>query len=74
METNTLEPADLYEVYRDALDETNSALADWWSAVVARRREAYAIYRAAAEREHAAAVAWLKACHEYDASTFAATP
>jgi hypothetical protein len=33
-----------------------------------------AIYRAAAEREHAAAVAWLKACDDYDASTLAATP
>src|SRR5688500_17430842 len=54
MHEHTLEPSDLYGAYRHALDETESALADWWSAAVARRREAYAIYRAAAEREHAA--------------------
>ena len=73
MHTHTLEPSDLYGFYRSALDEAESALADWWSAAVARRREAYAVYRAAAEREHAAAVAWLGACHVYDASALAAT-
>jgi hypothetical protein len=73
MHTYTLEPADLYDIYRDAVDETESALAGWWSAPVTRRREAYAVYRAAAEREHAAAVAWLEACRVYDASALAAT-
>ena len=59
-----------YDAYRTALDETESALADWSSAAVAQRREAYAVYRAAAEREHAAAVAWLRGSDACD--TFAA--
>jgi hypothetical protein len=57
-------PADLYPVYESARDEANQALADWIGAPNDCKREAFAVYRAAADREDAAAIAWMEACAE----------
>jgi hypothetical protein len=61
-------PADLYPLYECARDETDEALADWARAAAERRREAFAVYRAAADREDAAALAWMEACAAWDAA------
>jgi hypothetical protein len=59
-------PGDHYAVYEDAREEVECCL-DWWRSVpLARRAEAFAVYRAAADREDAAAAAWLAACAAYD--------
>ena len=60
--------ADLYPLYVCAREETEEALADWSSAPAPRRREAFAVYVAAADREDIAAVAWMQACAAYDAA------
>jgi hypothetical protein len=58
--------ADHYGAYEAARGEAEEALAHWCTAPAAHRREAFAVYRAAAEREYAAAVGWLEACRDYD--------
>jgi hypothetical protein len=60
--------ADLYPLYERARDEAAEALAGWSHAPAPQRREAFAIYRAAADREDAAAVAWMQACAAHDAA------
>jgi hypothetical protein len=60
-------PADLYPLYVCAREETDEALADWSAAPARDRRDAFAVYRAAADREDAAATAWLEACAARDA-------
>jgi hypothetical protein len=61
-------PADLYPLYECARDEANEALADWGQAAARHRRDAFAAYRAAADREDAAALAWMEACAAFDAA------
>ena len=51
---------ELYQAWRAAYDEADLALADWRCAPIALRADAYAVYRAAADREDAAADLWLK--------------
>ena len=52
---------ELYQVWQAAFEEAGVALAAWNVAPVALRRDAYAVYRAAADREDAAAAGWLAA-------------
>jgi hypothetical protein len=59
-------PCDLYHAYESAREEAESALADWSTALHSTRGDAFAVYRAAADREDAAAIAWLQACQAYD--------
>jgi hypothetical protein len=60
--------ADLYPLYVCAREETEEALADWRLAPAPLRREAFAVYVAAADREDSAAFAWMQACAAYDAA------
>lgn len=62
------EPCDLYDAYHAARAEAESALAHWSGAPVDVKRDAFAVYRSAADREDAAAAAWLEACRAYDAA------
>jgi hypothetical protein len=55
----TLLACEIYHLWRVAFEEADRALADWRRAPVSARREAYALYRAAADREDAAARHWL---------------
>lgn len=52
---------ELYQVWQAAFEEAGDALAAWSAAPVSRRGEAYAVYRAAADREDAAAARWIAA-------------
>ena len=61
-------PADLYFLYEVARGEAAGALSRWLSAPLASRRDAFAVYRAAADREDAAALAWMRSCEAYDAA------
>jgi hypothetical protein len=67
MTAATITPADLYPLYVCAREETDEALADWSAAPAGRRCAAFAVYRAAVDREDAAAGAWLEACAAFDA-------
>jgi hypothetical protein len=58
---------DLYALYEDARDEAECCLAAWHEAPLECSGEAFAVYRAAADREDAAAEVWLRACAAYDA-------
>ena len=53
-----LPPWELYQAWQAAFEETERALADWRLGPVTHRAEAYAVYRAAADREDAAAAHW----------------
>lgn len=59
-------PADLYLPYESARSEASGALTRWLSAPSEGRRDAFAVYRAAADREDAAALAWMGACKAYE--------
>ena len=59
---------ELYATYGAAREAADSALEDWSAAPAIAKRDAYAAYRAAADREDAAALAWLRSCLEYDAA------
>ena len=61
-------PCELYHAYQDAREEAECALSDWSAAPLSDRRDAFAVYRAAADREDAAGIAWLEACRAYDAA------
>ncbi len=50
---------ELYHAWRVAFEEADTALRAWAEAPVDRRADAYATYRAAAEREDEAAALWL---------------
>ena len=65
-------PWELYATYGDAREATEAALRDWCSAPYAVKRDAYVVYRAAADREDAAADAWLQSCIALDADARAA--
>jgi hypothetical protein len=60
-------PWELYRAYESASEEVESALASWHVAPFGLRRDAFVAYRAAADREDAAAFAWLRACEAHDA-------
>lgn len=62
------EPCDLYDAYHAAREEAESALAHWSTAPSDMKADAFAVYRSAADREDAAAAAWLEACLAYDAA------
>jgi hypothetical protein len=68
MRNHEWSPCDLYHAYQSAREEVESALTDWWTAPQGTRRDAFAVYRAAADREDAAALAWLRSCEAYDAA------
>jgi hypothetical protein len=61
-------PGELYQAYEAAHAEAERALADWRSAPHGMKRDAFTVYRAAADREDAAALAWLRSCAAYDAA------
>jgi len=67
-----LSPSELYQAYQSARDDAALALSEWSAAAYGTKRQAFAIYRAAADREDAAAEAWLKSCAAYDAEHAAA--
>jgi hypothetical protein len=52
---------ELYQVWHAAFDEAEDALAAWNAAPVVLRADAFAVYRAAADREDAAAARWIAA-------------
>jgi hypothetical protein len=56
-----LPPWELYQVWQAAFAEADEALAGWFRAASGDRAAAYASYRAAADREDAAAARWLAA-------------
>ena len=64
--TAPLPLGELYQAYQCARDEAASALASWRSVPFKARPDAYAAYRAAVDREDAAADAWLAACRAFD--------
>jgi len=59
-------PCDLYAAYESARHEAAHALTGWRDAAPERKRECFSVYRAAADREDAAAVAWMQACAVFD--------
>jgi hypothetical protein len=67
MPTHEWTPCELYQAYECARDDAELALRRWNFAGRQYKREAFAVYRAAVERENAAAFAWLHACAAYDA-------
>jgi hypothetical protein len=52
---------ELYQVWHAAFDEADEALAAWNAAPVPLRADAFAAYRAATDREDAAAARWIAA-------------
>ena len=53
-------PHELYQAYGAAREETDLALVAWCTAPYGAKRDAFTVYRAAADREDAAAHAWLR--------------
>lgn len=51
---------ELYQAWEAARDEASAALRHWRAAAVDDRRDAYTTYRAAADREDAAAECFLR--------------
>jgi hypothetical protein len=51
---------DLYAAYESARDEANLALVSWHRAASPDRRARFSAYRAAIDREDAAALAWMQ--------------
>jgi hypothetical protein len=58
---DTATTANHYQAWQAAHLEATFAYLDWRDAAPEHRRDAYAVYRAAADREDAAAASWLKA-------------
>jgi hypothetical protein len=56
---------ELYQAYGAARQEADLALAAWCAAPYGAKGKAFVVYRAAADREDAAAQAWLRSC-EHD--------
>ncbi len=56
-------PWECYQAYEAARDEAAVALRAWYTAPSGHKGLAFAIYRAAADREDAAANAWLTSCN-----------
>jgi hypothetical protein len=59
---------ELYSAYQAAREDVEQALAHWRAARRPQKRDGFAIYRAAADREDAAALAWMRSCAAYDAA------
>jgi hypothetical protein len=51
---------DLYAAYESARDEANVALVSWHRAAAPERHARFSAYRAATDREDAAAMAWMQ--------------
>jgi hypothetical protein len=68
-DSDTWPPWEVYATHGAAREDANAALEDWRYAPLTAKRDAYAVYRAAADREDAAALAWLRSCFAYDAAT-----
>ena len=68
------EPCDVYHAYVASRDEAESALAHWSAAPIGMKADAFAVYRSAADREDAAAAAWLEASRAYDAASGSSAP
>jgi hypothetical protein len=62
MDRHDWPPCECYQAYESARDEAALALREWCAAPYGAKRQAFAIYRAAADREDAAAEAWLRSC------------
>ena len=54
-------PSDHYQAWQAAHLEATLAYVDWRDALAGDKRNAFAVYRAAADREDAAAASWLAA-------------
>jgi hypothetical protein len=52
-------PCEIYHAWIGAFEEAEDAYLDWREAPPEQRDDAYAVYRAAADREDAAAAHWL---------------
>jgi hypothetical protein len=55
-------PGEHYQAYEAARDEATVALWAWCAAPYGAKRQAFTAYRAATDREDAAADAWLRSC------------
>jgi hypothetical protein len=64
-------PCELYQAWESAREDAERALADWRAAPAGGKLDGFAAYRAAADREDAAAFAWLRACEECDSGRLA---
>jgi hypothetical protein len=64
-------PCELYQAYWAAREEADMAVVAWCEAPYGAKREAFAVYRAAADREDAAAHAWLLSCERHPTEAFA---
>jgi hypothetical protein len=60
-ERHILFPCEVYQAWQAAAEDAENAFRAWCSAPSDGRAEAYAVYRAAADREDVAAERWLVA-------------
>jgi hypothetical protein len=60
-ERHVLLPCEVYQAWQAAVADADEAYHAWCGAPAPRRRDAYAAYRAAADREDVAAERWLAA-------------
>ena len=58
-ERHVLLPCEVYQAWQAAFDDAEEAFLAWSEAPVHQRADAYAAYRAAADREDVAAERWL---------------
>ena len=56
---HTLLPCEIYQAWQAANDEAELAFHAWCAAGYGRKADAYAVYRAACDREDVAAERWL---------------
>ena len=56
---HTLLPCEIYQAWQAASEECDEAFQAWCAAAYGRKADAYAVYRAAADREDVAAARWL---------------
>jgi hypothetical protein len=60
-ERHVLLPCEVYQAWQAAFDDAEEAFRSWSAAPARQRSDAYAAYRAAADREDVAADRWLAA-------------
>jgi hypothetical protein len=56
---HALSPCEIYQAWQAAWQDAEDAFQDWCSVGYGRKADAYAVYRAATDREDAAAACWL---------------
>ena len=56
---HALMPCEIYQAWQAASEDAEEAFVAWCVAAHGRKAEAYAVYRAAADREDVAAERWL---------------